>query len=603
MDRMSGSHASTKRRRIGRRAIWWGVAGLAALVLACVAWVGVRGFLAKEALERAVPVASDIADAIASGAVDRATTASSRLTDDVDTAHALTSDPVWRAAELVPAAGPNLTAFREAASIAHDVVHDAVEPLGAIATRLDVSTLRPVDGAVDLEPLSGIQEPVRAAADALASAAERSERIDTDAVIGPVRSGVERLRGAVEKASIQLSAVSRVVQLLPAMLGQDGPRRYLLLVQNPAELRALGGISGAVALVEADGGRLSLLQQASSSDFGRFDPPVMELAPETTALYGDIPARYIQNVTQTPSFPLAGELAARMWAQRFGGEVDGVVSLDPVALASLLAATGPVTLPTGDRLTADDAVQLLLSDVYARYPDPAAQDAFFAAAAAAVFDRVSAGEPDPRALIDALGRAGEQRRIQVWSADPAEQELVAETTLAGELPVSDPETKRFGVYLNDATGAKMDYYLDVQLAAGTGSCRADGAQSYVVSVTLTNTAPADASTSLPAYVTGGGAFGVAPGSVKTQVNVYGAEGTSPTRVHRDGQDAGFTPASDAGRSVAEVWTELAPGQSTTLEFAFLGSDPFDGDIELAGTPTVHELETRTLTENCRSGLW
>ena len=47
------------------------------------------------------------------------------------------------------------------------------------------------------------------------------------------------------------------------------------------------------------------------------------------------------------------------------------------------------TLPTGDQLTADNAVQLLLSDVYARYPVPAHQDLFFAAAADAVFDAVS----------------------------------------------------------------------------------------------------------------------------------------------------------------------------------------------------------------------
>ena len=151
------------------------------------------------------------------------------------------------------------------------------------------------------------------------------------------------------------------------MLGASGPRNYLLLFQNPAELRATGGIPGAVALVHTENGKISLTQQASSADFPHYTPSVLELPLETRGLYGNIVGEYLQDVTMTPYFPLSGQLAREMWKRQFGTEVDGVLSMDPVTLSYLLRATGPIALPTGDTLTSDNAVKLLLSDVYARY--------------------------------------------------------------------------------------------------------------------------------------------------------------------------------------------------------------------------------------------
>ena len=51
------------------------------------------------------------------------------------------------------------------------------------------------------------------------------------------------------------------------MLGADGTRSYLVVFQNSAEWRSLGGVVGAVAQIDADDGRLALGAQASSTDF------------------------------------------------------------------------------------------------------------------------------------------------------------------------------------------------------------------------------------------------------------------------------------------------------------------------------------------------
>jgi hypothetical protein len=564
--------------------------------------VGVRGTFARGELEEAVPLAALIEVEIVAGDGEAASRAAAELSDHAAKAAALTSDPVWRAFELVPALGNNLTAVRELADVVDELSRNAISPLVDLAGAIELSNFKPVDGAIDFQPLIDARPKVAAASAALASSEKSVQAIQTEDTLDVVRTAAKQLEAAVTEAAASIEAVDRAVRLVPNMLGAAGPRNYVLLFQNPAELRATGGIAGAVALLHMENGRIELTQQASSADFPMYDAPVLDLPAETRGIFGDITGQYIQDVNLTPHFPLSAQLAQEMWNREFGVQADGVISIDPVALSYLLQATGPITLPTGDVLSAENAVQLLLIDAYARYENPADQDAFFAAAAASVFAAVSSGNADPVALITALSRAGDEHRVLVWNADDADQAVLADTTLAGGLPISDSDSTKFGVYLNDATGAKMDTYLDVQIELGQATCRKDERPTYGVAVTLTNTAPADAATSLPDYVTGGGIFGIAPGNVKTMVSVYGAPGMQNLGMTRDGAAVAYHPATDSTYPVSTAGVELAPGESTVLHYAWLGDQPFSGELVAQATPGVNRNETRMMKTGCESPL-
>jgi hypothetical protein len=602
---MTHSHTARRHpivRSRGRVVAWW-IAGAIVVLVAGAAWVGVRALLAKDALQDAVPLAAKIQDEIVAGDAPAAAQTLKRLSSHATSAASLTSDPVWRAFEVVPMLGSNLAAGRELASIVDEISTSVVGPLSEIAGGLQLSDFKPADGAINVQPLVDAQPRVAAASKALARAEDRVRSIETSNTLPQVQKAKEDLQSAVVDAAGKIDAVDRAVRLVPNMLGASGPRDYLLLFQNPAELRASGGIPGAVALVHTDAGNINLAAQASSADFPSYKMPVLPLPDETAVIYGDIVGKYVQDVTLTPDFDLTGRLAREMWRREHGVEADGVMSVDPVALSYLLKATGPITLPTGDVLSAGNAVKMLLSDAYARYEDPKDQDVFFAAAAESVFSAVSSGNADPKALIEALARAGSEHRVLVWSAHPEDQAVLADTTLAGGLPRSDGGTNRFGVYLNDATGAKMDMYLDVRIGVGQVTCRKDGRPNYGVSVNLTNTAPADAGAALPEYVTGGGVFGVTPGSVKTLVSVYGVPGMQNLGVARDGAPVGYHPTTDSTHPVSLASVELAPGESTVLTFGWLGADAFAGDLVAQSTPVIYRNHPAELAFTCESPLW
>ncbi|MFF1573984.1 DUF4012 domain-containing protein [Leifsonia sp. NPDC058292] len=551
-----------------------------------LAWVGIRGLLAKSALEGALPYAKTVQSSITSGDLDAAGAAARQLGDRAHTAADLTGDPIWRAMEFVPGAGANLTAVRTAASASETLASQVIKPLVAVAELVDPARMKPADGAIDIAPITEAKPTVVRAQQAFHHASASVAAIDDSAVIGPVRTAVGRLKTMLVSATPGVDALGNSARLLPTMLGSDGPRTYLLLVQNPAELRSTGGLVGALALITADHGRLALTAQASGTSIQPSPTPVAAIPASTQGLYGPLLARFIQDVNLTPDFPLAASTASAMWKAKFGGTIDGVLTIDPVALSYLLGATGPVSVSTGETLTGQNTVKTLLSDVYFRWAEPEQQDAFFASAAEAVFTKVASGAADGSALVKALAHAGDERRLLIWSAHTDEQKVLASTSLSGVLPESTSETAALGVYFNDATGSKMDYYLKTQVEAGTAICRSDGKPSSRVTVTLTNTAPSDAATSLPAYVTGAGSYGVPPGSIRTRVAVYGAEGGLLARTASDGADYTTVSGTDRGRPVSLFTVELAPGQSKTVSVDLLDMNQDAPGMSVAVTPTL-----------------
>jgi len=574
--------------RIAGRVFAWVLAALLVATVIAAAWVGIRGVLAYGHLRDAQASAADVRASLSDPAA--AATAIDALSEDTGAARALTSDPIWNLAAGLPWVGPQLAAVSAVAASLDDVAGTALTPLSEVASTFRVDALRPQGGRIDVDTFAQLSPAAASAAEGVASAESSISAVDDAALLSPVRDAVDEVDQLLTEAGAATEALANATALLPAMLGAEGPRDYLVLFQNNAEWRSLGGIPGAMALIHTDGGTISLAAQESSSDFPEYPESVLPLGDEIEAIYGQRPGKWIQNVTQVPDFTVSGSLAREMWARQHGGQqVDGVIALDPVALSYILEATGPVALPGGDTLTSENAVPLLLNEVYQRYQRPADQDAFFAAAAAAVFEALAAGDVDPAKFVTALGRAGDENRLLLWSAHEDDQALLDDTTLSGPLPVTDDDTARFGVYVDDGTGSKMSFYqtltTDVAWTECTVDAAGDAAGTATVTATIANNAPADAA-SLPSYITGGGAFGVAPGTTRTVGYMYLPEGWELADAQLS-TGGGFGGGVHDGRRVVSFTVDLGPGQSAS---AVVTAHPV-----VPGAAVIDAVETPTLT--------
>jgi hypothetical protein len=381
------------------------------------------------------------------------------------------------------------------------------------------------------------------------------------------------------------------------MLGAQERRTYLLMFQNNAEVRATGGIPGAFAVVTARDGAVHLGRQESTSTLGRFATPVLTLSAAEKSLFGTRLGTFTQDVNLTPDFPRTAALLQAMWTARTGVKVDGVLSADPVALSYVLRGTGPVAVSAGRSLSADDAVRALLSRVYSDTPDPAAQDAYFATVAKRVFGAVTSAQGNPRNVLEMLTHAAEQRRVLVWSDHADEQALIAPTRLGGVLPTAPTRTPQIGVYFNDGSQSKLDYYLDYGVDVRSTGCRA-GRQEMTVTVRMRSRVPRDVS-ALPDYVQASGR-GVSRGTMRTTVMVYvpvrGQVGLSTLR----GEPVLLATRTHEGRAMVAQTIDLAPGQRATSTYRMTSGPGQTGQAEVQVTPGVRNDGIGSVTRSaCR----
>lgn len=598
--RVSSSPLPPAMLKVGRVAAWV-VGAFLVLLVVIAAWVGVRAWMAYQHLSRIEAGISEASSALASDPGAAGATVA-RLATDASAAHDLTSDPVWHLAEGAPWLGPQLQAFGTVASAGDTLLSDALLPLVTAAQDTSFDALKPVDGRIDTTGLAVLAQPAQSAASAAADASDRLLGLNRTPLVGVLARAVDKSTVVFEQAATSLDALSRATRLLPDVLGQNGARNYLLLVQNNAEWRSLGGIAGTAILLKTDQGAISLANTESGTALSQgIKNPVVDLPTDVQNIYETRPARYFQNLTQIPDFTFDGPLAREMYKQRTGVEVDGVITLDPVVLSYLLRATGPVALPDGETLSSDNAVQMLLSDVYQRYPDPSAQDAFFASATGAVFTAFLEGRGSTVSLLTNLATAADQRRVLMWSADPEEQDILEGSSVAGELPVTDGETARFGVYLNDGGGSKMSYYVKPDVSLAWDQCAPDGRKGprqLTLKMTLTNTAPADAATSLPRYVTANGAFATAPGTATVVSNVYLPEGYELVSGETATGTASAT-GSFEGRQVLTFGFQLLPQASADLTVTVRATTTAS-KAEALVTPTADAAIDPTVASACET---
>ncbi|MFW0774876.1 DUF4012 domain-containing protein [Paenarthrobacter nitroguajacolicus] len=588
-----------QKRRTRRRIIMWTAwtALVILIVVSAIAWLGFKATTIRAELRASTVLIPELKAAIASEDAAGAT----RIVDDLmrhtSEAREATEDPLWKIASALPGVGENFQAASVIATSADDAARLGAAPLVGVFQSLDWKTFTPSPEGIDLAPLKAAAPKVQAAAHAVHESSQRLNTLDADSLMPEISRPLVEARNQLGLLSESLDSAASTASLAPDMMGSSTPRRYLLLMQNNAESRATGGIPGALAVLNVDKGSLTLEAQTSATALGAFIPPVA-IDSEQQAIYSNRIGKFMQDVNLTPDFPTTASTAQAMWERSTGERLDGVLSLDPVALSFILDATGPIQIedPTirqigsnlPSQLTAMNVVQTLLSDAYAKIEEPELQDIYFAGAAKEIFAAVSSKNTDPKKLLDAIARGVDERRILLWSASTNEQRTISQYSLGGLTSGSTISPTQFGVYFNDGTGAKMDFWVKrtVQVAR---DCTRDGYREVTLRVTSTNTAPNDAAAALPSYVTGGGAFGVPSGSVQTNVVAYGPFQSDIDTVVKDGLKIPFAAQRHNQRPVGTSTIRLAPGQSTSLEFNF-GHIVQDSAPDIAVTPTTQPVK-------------
>ncbi|MHC2999836.1 hypothetical protein OB08_11925 [Microbacterium sp. HJ5] len=397
--------------------------------------------------------------------------------------------PLWDAASALPFIGVNVAAVKSATEATHIIVRDALPPGIELLGVMAPDKLKVEGGGINLAPFQQAQQTLPQIKTVVAEAQAKIAEIDREALLPVVDEAVGQLVTVVDQAGPLLDTAEQLLPVALRMAGSEGPRNYLVVFQNNAEIRATGGNAANSTVIHADNGKIEKIEDQSVEDFkiaGYNGWLESEIPDETRALYEHDFDRNAQNFSRTPDFPTTASLFNQLWEQTNGTQLDGVISIDPVALSYMLRATGPVPLEDGTEINADNAVKLLLSDTYERFgTNGLAADAYFADVASRVFDKIASGSWGPTAMLDQLKQSMDEDRIYAWFPREDENAITTEFNIDGALTADNVEATQVGIYLNDASYSKLEYYLSTSMSV---TCD-PAARTMTTSLTMTSAVP------------------------------------------------------------------------------------------------------------------
>ena len=518
----------------------------------------------------------EVAGHLQSREAGAATDAARRAEDAAARADFHSHTPVWWLSQVLPMVGDDVTAVRTLSRGSHTVARDVVAPL--VESGLTLDRFRPRGGRLDIAPLREASTYLHDASPAMAEVEGEVTALAPGGLIGAIRGPVLDAQRELARVASLTRAAAVATELLPAMLGGERRRTYLIVFQNNAEVRATGGLAGSFGVLSAEGGKLSMKRTVLPTLLENGEPAA-PLTRSEMQIFTQRMAVFARNINFTPDFPRAAQLLSAFWDRTGRPPVDGVLSLDPVALSYLINYTGPITLSNGTTLTPDNTVSTLLRDAYLE-PDPRKQDAFFNEAALTIFDSaLQSADGSVQAFVGALRRGIDERRIAVWSARRAEQAVLAKEDVANALPqrTGRPEV---GVYFNDSAADKLSYYLHAKTKVDPESCSESGVQRLAVTVRLSSDAPR---TGLPDYVAANGVSGPR-GTMRNTVYLYAPAGGRIDAVTLDDEEPAVTLDDHDARPVAYTTIDLRPGESTTLRYTAYTGESQQEDIRVLTTP-------------------
>lgn len=539
-----------------------------AVILVFGGWLGFQALTAKTKLEQARTSAQQAKDALLDGNTADASRFATDAQSHAQAARDATHSVPWNIASAVPLLGSPFTTGQQISDVVLGLAATVLKPTADAGLDVAPNQLF-ANGQLDVQALRN-EEPTlsRIAADAARLNAEAQAISDPRylSVLGDARSQLQTQTSDVAKL---LGNTALAAKLAPPMMGADGPRAYFMGFQTNAEARGTGGLLGGFGILRFDDGKASVptLGPNTSLMEGPFRP--FSLNPEFDEQYGFTnPTTDIRNSNQSSHFPYAAQIWKSMWAQQSGMAVDGVIAIDPIALSYILGATGPAVMPDGEQLTENNVVELTESTVYRRFPtDQTARKQYLQDIASEVVKKIARPVESPRKLLDALGRAISERRIAVWSANPADQKLLEETSLAHLIP--DDPAPYAEVVINNLGGNKMDYYLARQIEYATDGCDGDTRRS-TVTVRLTNTV--QNANDLPDYVAGRLGFfpeiaaDIPKGTMITSVRLLATKDARLASLLIDGQRSPALQAIERGHPSFEAQVAIPEGKTSELTF-------------------------------------
>ena len=170
-----------------------------------------------------------------------------------------------------------------------------------------------------------------------------------------IRSNIASLKSTVEGAAESLTHFQPIVKLLPDLLGNPEPKKYLIMFQNDAELRPTGGFLTAYATMSILRGKIT---PGVSEDIYTLDAGFKKKVPAPEPIKKYLPLVYnwnLRDMNLSPDFKDSMDtFTTYMQDSSVAPEYDALIAIDTEVPVRILEVLGPIGVPGyGGKFSAD----------------------------------------------------------------------------------------------------------------------------------------------------------------------------------------------------------------------------------------------------------
>ena len=542
------------------------------VLLAVTIWAVVVVVLlwsAREELAAAEALLPEAQAAVADADADAATPLLREADQHLRSADRSLGNPLVAPARLLPVLGRDLRAVAAVAGGGAQLTMAALEVVETLEELPDgLASLAPEGGTFPVERIAALAPGLRELETAAHDAAARLSDTEPSGLVGQVADAHGRMAELLTPLPEQATTAAGLAEHLPAFLGAEGPRTYVIGASTPGALGGTGGFIGAAATARMHDGHLDIGSFRATNDLrvlpGDELPPPVEEDAERWSRYGGTGDWLTLN--RSPHFPASAEAMTRHWEATVGDAADGLIVVDPFALEALLELSGgEAAVPGTDvALEADSVVSYVANEAYGDFDSHDERKEVLGDVASAVLQRFLVGDVGlaPEEAITSLGGLARAGHLRIYSVETEVQEAFSRAGLTGEIPETSGDLVQ--VVGNSGTASKVDYYgrrwleHDVTLLD-------DGATHNELLVRIANEAPTDGQ---PGHVIGPNNPRLDAGENLLDVSVVLAPDSRFVDVPAAEPDLPAFEETEVGHPVHDGWVLLASGEEVERRYVW-----------------------------------
>jgi len=367
------------------------------------------------------------------------------------------------------------------------------------------------------------------------------------------------------------------------ILGHQSAKKYLLIFQNNAEMRATGGFVGTYGLVDLDQGEVKNL---FVDGIFNADGQLMEKVEPPTPIQKISTAWSMHDANWFADFPTSAQKIMWFYEKTGGATPDGVISLTPTVIERLLVLTGPIDMPQyGVSLDVKNFFEITQYKVEADYDKQINQPKKILADFAPKFiERISEEmKKNNIQVLKIINQLLEEKHILVYFSDPQLEEFAKKQGWAGQ--IKEATQDYFSVVNTNINGFKTDRVIEEKIDYSS-EISADGSIIDTLKITRHhqggnasydwfNKVNADY---LRVYVPGGATLLSASGQTREEIKPpidYAQAGfktdadvLAENQSLKKDQASGTDIFEESGKTVFGNWVYVGPGETVTLIYQY-----------------------------------